>query len=241
MRLSLLFDQLDGTVQQYGIGIVFFLHGSEEVAESHVRTKTPDGNDHILSFILSQVARQLEQVHRFFEGDGIQSLIVAQLGVARFLGLFSRADLCHRTKTAHTHQHGMTCARFLAQDPFTRNTLGFLLGHLHGLVKRAVELLQHLLPLQLAVGDVVELALHVCGETVVEYFGKVRHQEIVDKHANVGREQLVLLRAGDLGLRLRTDAFVFQGQHAVGAFFALSFFFHHIPALLYRRDGRRVR
>ena len=60
------------------------------------------------------------------------------------------------------------------------------------LLEGAVELLERLRPIQLAVLDLVELALHLRGEADVEDPGKVRDEEIVDELAELGRIEALL-------------------------------------------------
>ena len=66
-------------------------------------------------------------------------------------------------------------------------------GGLELLLKRIVELVEHLDHLFLGGSDVVELVLHVGGELQVEDLGEVLDQQVGDRHAQVGGEEAPLL------------------------------------------------
>ena len=64
---------------------------------------------------------------------------------------------------------------------------------LERLAERAVEVLEHPLPAQLALLDLVELGLHLRGELDVEDLGELAHHDLLDRLAQLGGEEAALL------------------------------------------------
>ena len=111
-------------------------------------------------------------------------------------------------------------------------------------LKVFVEALHHLQPFLFAFGYLVELLLHTCGEVVVHNLWEVLHQEVVNHHTDICRQQLTLVRASHLSLCLRSLNAIFQGVYHVCAFLSILVTLLHIFALLDGRDcwsiGRRT-
>jgi hypothetical protein len=51
---------------------------------SHVRSETTDANGYDFTIVFAQGARQLEQVQRLLEGDGLDALVLAEAGERGF-------------------------------------------------------------------------------------------------------------------------------------------------------------
>ena len=74
---------------------------------------------------------------------------------------------------------------------------------LERVAERAVEVLEHAPPGQLAVLDPVELRLHLGGELDVEDLGKPADHDLLDRLAQLGREEPALL---DLHVLARAES-----------------------------------
>lgn len=100
---------------------------------------------------------------------------------------------------------------------------------------------EHAAPVEVAVGDLVELFLDFGGEVVVEDGGEVVGEVVGDEHPDVGGEEFVLLGAGGLALLGALEGAVRgEGQDGVVAFRAFAVFFDDVAAVDDGGDGRGV-
>ena len=100
-----------------------------------------------------------------------------------------------------------------------------------------VEVLNLVVPLALALGDVVKLVLHLGGEVVVENLWEVLGQEFVNHHTHIGGDEFALLVAHEFALALGADFAVLERDLLKAALHTLALALHHVVTRLNGRDG----
>ncbi len=93
--------------------------------------------------------------------------------------------------------------------PLTGLPLRTVHGFLDHCMEGRVELLEHLVPLQLSASDLVEFLFHRGGEPVVHDAVEVLDEEVGDDDPDVGREQFRLLT----GIRFLANGFRHRIAH----------------------------
>ena len=237
--LAFLLDESHGLVEGDGqwVGVLRQRHILLIVQD--IRTEAASTNRNVAAFELSYSARQTEELHCLLECQRVHRFIGGQLCEARFLFVVGRANLHHRSEAANLHEHwlsgcGVDADLSLAGLVLSAGVDDFF----HGGLELLVELMHHLVPLRLAFGNLIEVLLHVGREVVVHDIGEVLHEEVVHDDADVGGQQLALLRAGHFLLRLRGDLLAFQCVDGERALLALLVAFVNVFALL---DGGNSR
>ena len=98
----------------------------------------------------------------------------------------------------------------------------------------------HVCPLLLAVGNLVELLLHLGGEVIVHDGGEVLDEEVVHYDADVCREKLALLVASHLHLACLRNLESAERVNDITSLLAFLVALHHVLALLNGGNGRGV-
>ena len=241
LLLAFLFDEGHRCLEGDGHGVFAFGQRHELLVVHDVRTEAAVADDHRTALKLAHGAGQLEQLEGLVERQRLHALVGGQLGELRLLLVLGSTNLYHRTEAADLHKHGLARLGVLAQQALAGLMLAALVhGLLDGGLELLVEVLHHLLPLFVALGNLVELLLHAGGEVVVHDVLEVLHQEVVHHDTDVGRQQLALVRAGYLFLLLHINLDAFQRGHLIGAGLALLVALLHVFALLDGRDGRSI-
>ena len=106
--------------------------------------------------------------------------------------------------------------------------------------KIAIEGLHHLVPFLLALGNAVKILLHFGSKVIVHDAREVFHQEVVDHHSNVCRQELALLRAHHLLAHLLRYLLALQNVNGIGAFCSFLVTLEDILTLLDGRDSRSI-
>ena len=107
-------------------------------------------------------------------------------------------------------------------------------------LKLLVEVAHHVCPLFLAVGNLVELLLHLCGEVIVHDGGEVLDEEVVHYDTYVGGQKLALLIASHLHLACLRDLESAERVDDITSLLAFLVALHHVLALLDGGNGRGV-
>ena len=95
-----------------------------------------------------------------------------------------------------------------------------------------IEFLNHLVPLAAALGNLIELLLHIGGEVIIDDGLEIAYQELVDEHTYVSRDELGLLIADVLFASLFGDFVFLQGVNLVGTCLACYVFLLDVISLL---------
>ena len=119
-----------------------------------------------------------------------------------------------------------------------------LLAGIHGLLnsglKVLVELLDHIGPLLPALGNIIELLLHLGSEIVVQNLREIFHQEIVHHHTDICGEQFSLVATGHFLTTLGRNLDALKDINGVFALLTFLVTFLHVLTLLNGRDGGGV-
>ena len=135
----------------------------------------------------------------------------------------------------------MSRCGIVAQDAYFAR-LGRLRGNsrVDHLVERAVEVVDHLFPGDVPLGDAVELLLDIGREVVVDDRSELGLEVVVHYHADVGGREPVLLLAAVFREGLVRNPVARERQLQVGALLSLLALLDHVAAVDDRRDGRGV-
>ena len=201
---------LERALERHGVRIVL-LERDVLAAVLDVGAEAADvGDDRLALGRLAERARQLEQLHRLGERDGVHLLPGPQAGEARLLLIVLGADLHERAEASHAHGDRLAARRIAcrARAPAPpararRSSRSFSTWLDEGLP----ELVERRGPLLLAARHRVELILHRRGEAVLHVAVEVMGEEAVDDLADVGRHEapavhlhvLAVLQRGDDG------------------------------------------
>lgn len=186
--LALLLDEADSCVECYGHRVLVLRQRYVLLVVQHVRTEASCAYGDGLALVFTDGAWQFEQFECFLQRDGLHALVGRHLCEAWLLVVIGCAYLHHRTVATNLHEHGVSAYGVGAQLTFTSLVLRAGVHHLvYGRLKLLVEVLHHVCPLLLAVGNLVELLLYLCREVVVHDSREVLHEEVVHYDAYVGR------------------------------------------------------
>ena len=135
----------------------------------------------------------------------------------------------------------MPCLGVVAQDACLALLVGLRAdGRVNHLVEGAVEIVDHLHPRDVAVGDAVEFLFDAGREVIVYDRLELRFEVVVDDHADVRRRKAVLLLAVAFREVFRGELVAREGHLYVAAFLPLLVLLDHVAAIDDRRDGRRI-
>ncbi len=95
-------------------------------------------------------------------------------------------------------------------------------------MERFVELINHLGPLQLPLGNFVELLFNLSGKVVVDNIGEILNQEIVYHNSNIAWEKFSLFGTGYLNLLVLGYFSLLKGKVLVRSFNTRPIFLNHI-------------
>ena len=105
-------DHLAGALEGDRVRVVFDLQRGVLGAVLDVRTEASDVRLKRLTLdVVTELARQLEELHRVVEVDGVHLLAGTQTCEARLVGVFTGADLDERTEAAHPHRDRLAARR----------------------------------------------------------------------------------------------------------------------------------
>ena len=113
-------------------------------------------------------------------------------------------------------------------------------GVLHFRDEVVVERLHHIRPCLLALGDLIEVLLHLGGEVIVHDLIEVFHQEVVHYDTDVRRNQFALLGADNLLAGFLADLSAFQRDDGKGTLFTFLVTLLYVLTLLDGGDGGGV-
>ena len=167
---------------------------------------------------------------------------IAGLGVAR-TRLNVLANLHVRPKFANFSINVFARSRVNAQFAVGTFAVGgnFRTAHFgYFFVKSLVKAVNHFLPRQFSVGDVVKFFFDVYRKRKINHVGKQFDQKIIDNYARVCRKQLGFLRAKHFLAHRFFDLVVFQNHFSDFSLLAWAVFFDNVLAADNRRDGWRV-
>ena len=103
--------------------------------------------------------------------------------------------------------------------------------------KALVESLHHTRPFLFALGNLIEVVLHLGSEVIVHDFLKVIHQEVVHHDTDICRQQFSLIRADQFLANRLLDLLALQRVDGVSALLTLLIAFMHVVALLDGGNG----
>ena len=228
-----------------GERVVGFRNGGELAIVTDVGSETSGGDDHVLAFELSDIARQFRQVEErasIGEREGEDALVPLERGELRFPVALATASLHEGTVRTDLGVDGLFGVGVSSKDE--RSDTHFVLG-VEGLLYFRLELLveigDEVVPFRLACGDAVKVLLAVGGELVV-HLGRERLLQVVRNDVSeVGREEFVLLLARLFLLSGGVDVvFSIEGEDLARAFNALDTLTHDISSIFDGGDGRGV-
>ena len=145
-------------------------------------------NDHRCTAFVADFVRRLRGFAIAAQGTGVLAILRMILAGEKW-----------PEESAARHEPAPT-----VRTPFRldcRQVVGFAdqrldVGTLHRLGERSVEILEHFPPVHVAVLDLVEVALHVRGESDVEYVWEALDHHLLDLLAQLSREEAALLEYG---------------------------------------------
>src|SRR5690606_34519893 len=132
-------------------------------------------------------------------------LAIERLRVAAFRVAGAAEEAAVAAPAHHERPAALRALRALRGDDIAQHLVAPLLTLRERLLERAVELAQHLAPVQLALLDAVQLALHLAGEAHVEELREQPHQELRHRLAQRRRVEALLLQLHVLPVHQRGD------------------------------------
>lgn len=106
--LAFILDDFNGLVVTYCRWVVGLGDAIESVFMFDLRAEASYSDLNVRVFVLSEVAREGEEVEHFFEGDSLDALVFMQAGEPRFLFRLGVAYLSDRAEASHLHVHVLT-------------------------------------------------------------------------------------------------------------------------------------
>jgi len=147
--------------------------------------------------VLTHCTWKLEKLQCLFEGDAFDELSRSKACV---LPAVSVSLLYIWSVLAETCGQRLSVIRVDAEFAAHMAVLLVAEGVLHLRMERTIEVADHAVPCKLALCDLVEILLHVGGESIVEDGLEVLHEVVGDDHSDVLRKETALLRSDGLGL-----------------------------------------
>ena len=161
-----------------------------------VRSEATSTNDHVSPFERTDGTRQFEEFQSLLQRQRLHAEFTGQLGKLWLDTVFSRTNLHDGTEAAYLGKYGTTALGVLTQ--FALTGLMLLTGIqrlVHYRFKALVESLHHTRPFLFALGNLIEVMLHLGSEVIVHDFLEVIHQEVVHHDTDICRQQFSLIRA----------------------------------------------
>jgi hypothetical protein len=197
--LGVFFYELERGVEFDSVRVVPFCR-DVTAANFNVWSEAADiGKDVITVFIFAEVARQIKEHERFFEGDVVDGFAIAYTGKFWLFFVFDVTDLHHGAEAAEACGYRLTSFGVVTEDAglggFGTGDVGRFLD---AGVERSVESLEHFLPGDFAVGYFVEFTLNVFGEVVVDDVAEVFGEKVSDDAARACGNEFVAVCGGCL-------------------------------------------
>ena len=184
---------------------------------AHIRTETANGHGDCFAFILTNLARQFEQVKNFLKCDSLDVLVAMKRCELRLLVVLAVANLRHWAVAANLDNHWLAAFGMNTQNTLAVFAPRNLESAVYCIVERMVEFVYHLVPHHFAFCNIVEFLLNFGCEVIVENRREALNQIVIDNHTYVGWEEFALLNAVVLGLDFGLDFARFQCQNLVFA------------------------
>ena len=150
-------------------------------------------HDDCFALILAKLARQVEQLQGFLEGECRDRLILLQCCKSWLIDFGSSTDLHHRSEARDLDAHCMSRLWILAKDAlacFLCRT--FFDGAVDERMEDLIERSYTVGPAFFAFSYLVELILDIGCKVVIDDIWEMRHEEVVDHNSDVGRQELAL-------------------------------------------------
>ena len=154
-----------------------------------VWSETADGYDHFGRFKFSQRPGKFEKVKRLFQRERLDALALFKRGKFRLGFGIGISHLNHGSVPADFYKYIFPVFRVFSQELFTAHLPGVFKGSFDMLVKRELNLPDHLVPYHPALCDLIELLFHTGGEIIIEDVVKMLYQEVVHNGSDIRGEK----------------------------------------------------